>query len=147
MKFLSNHLKYIADDIKIKLIGCVLLFTIEKINDLLDEIAAELPVEIFRDLNGGVSLLPDTKISDKDPEGGLYTLGEYRRDQMGRYIVIYYGSLCAVHGNSSHNKMRKRLRDVLTHELTHHLESLAGERDLEIEDEIDLHDYFDRKKR
>jgi len=32
----------------------------------------------------------------------------------------------------------------LTHELTHHLESLAGERDLEIEDEIRLDRYLNR---
>jgi len=123
------------------------LYTIEEINDMLDEIAAELPEEVFRDLNGGVSLLAETKRSDKDPAGGLYTLGEYRRDQMGRYIVIYYGSLCVVHGNSTPENMRKHLRNVLTHELTHHLESMAGERDLEIEDEMDLHDYFSRKNR
>ena len=123
------------------------MFTIEEINEMLDDIAAELPEGIFRDLNGGISLLAETKKSDKDPDGGLYTLGEYRRDQMGRYIVIYYGSLCVVHGNSSYEKMRENLRNVLTHELTHHLESLAGERDLEIEDEIDLHDYLSRKKR
>jgi len=121
------------------------LYTIEEINEMLDEIASELPEGVFRELNGGVSLLAETKKSDKDPEGGLYTLGEYRRDQMGRYIVIYYGSLCAVHGRSSDKKMRKHLRDVLTHELTHHLESLAGDRSLEVEDEIDLLDYFDRK--
>ena len=123
------------------------MFTIEEINYMLDEIAEELPKEIFLDLNGGVSLLAETKTSDKDPEGGLYTLGEYRHDQMGRYIVIYYGSLIAVHGYTTHKMMRNHLRDVLTHELTHHLESLAGERDLEIEDEMDLNDYMDRKKK
>ena len=121
------------------------LFTIEEINEMLDEIAAELPEGVFRELNGGVSLLAETKRSNKDPAGGLYTLGEYRRDQMGRYIVIYYGSLNAVYGSSSYAKMRKHLRDVLTHELTHHIESLAGDRSLEIEDEMDLFDYFDRK--
>ena len=123
------------------------MFTIEEINKMLDDIAAELPDEIFRDLNGGVSLLPETKKSDKDPQGELYTLGEYRRDQMGRYIVIYYGSMCAVYGNSSPKKMRKHLRDVLTHELTHHLESLAGDRSLEKEDADNLNDYFSRKTR
>ena len=121
------------------------MFTIEEINEMLDEIAAELPEGVFRELNGGVSLLDETKRSYKDPAGGLYTLGEYRRDQMGRYIVIYYGSLIAVYGNSPHKKMRKHLRDVLTHELTHHIESLAGDRSLEIEDEKDLFDYFERK--
>ena len=121
------------------------MYTIEEINEMLDEIAAELPDGVFRELNGGVSLLDETKISDKDPAGGLYTLGEYRRDQMGRYIVIYYGSLVAVYGRSAQQKMRKRLREILTHELTHHLESLAGDRSLEIEDEMDLDDYFSKK--
>ena len=121
------------------------MITIEELNEMLDEIAAELPDEVFRDLNGGVGLLEDAKKSRADPDGKLYTLGEYRRDQMGRYIVIYYGSFCAVYGGVSHKKMRKHLRDVLTHELTHHLESMAGEYDLEIKDKKDLHDYFSRK--
>ena len=121
------------------------MYTIDEINEMLDEIASELPGGLFSELNGGVNLLDEIKKSNKDPNGGLYTLGEYHRDQMGRYIVIYYGSLMAVYGKSSQKKLRKHLRDVLTHELTHHLESLAGDRSLEIEDEIDLQDYFDRK--
>ena len=122
------------------------MYTIEEINEMLDEIAAELPEGVFRELNGGVCLLAETKRSDKDPGGGLYTLGEYRRDQMGRYIVIYYGSLIAVQGRSTQTMMRKRLKDVLTHELTHHLESLAGDRSLEYKDKMDIDDYFQRKK-
>jgi len=118
------------------------LFSIEEINEMLDEAAAELPAEVFRELNGGVSLLPGTKLSDSDPDGGLYTLGEYRRDQMGRYIVIYYGSVQAVHGGKSRGRMRDSLKKLLMHELTHHLESLAGERDLEVEDEKNLDDYL-----
>ena len=123
------------------------MFTIEEVNEMLDDIAAELPEGVFRELNGGVSLLAETKKSKKDPEGNLYTLGEYRRDQMGRYIVLYYGSLCAAYGKTTYKNMRKHLRNVLTHELTHHLESLAGESDLEIEDEMDLLDYLSRKGR
>jgi len=121
------------------------LFSIDEINEMLDEIAAELPEEVFSELNGGVSLLPDTRRSSADPNGGLYTLGEYRRDQMGRYIVIYYGSICAVHGRATREQMQKHLRDLLTHELTHHIESLAGERDLEIEDQNNLEKYLRRK--
>jgi len=123
------------------------LISIEEVNEMLDEIAAELPEEIFRDLNGGVSLLPDTRISSAAPDGGLYTLGEYRRDQMGRYIVIYYGSICAVYGSTTSARLRKHLKRILSHELTHHLESLAGERDLEVEDEIELDKYLRNKKR
>lgn len=116
-------------------------------NEILDEIASELPEEIFKDLNGGVGLLDETKKSTKDPNGNLFTLGEYHRDQMGRYIVLYYGSLCAVYGNSSRERYRKHLKDVLTHELTHHWESLAGERDLEIKDEIDMDKYLSKRRR
>jgi len=123
------------------------MFSIEEINCMLDEIASEIPEGVFRELNGGVSLLPETKKSRRDADGGIFTLGEYRRDQMGRYIVIFYGSLMEVYGSSSHKKMRKHLRDVLTHELTHHLESLAGDRSLEIKDEMKMEDYFSRKKR
>ena len=118
------------------------MFSIDEVHEILDEVAAELPEEIFHDLNGGVSLLPETKRSVSDPDGGLYTLGEYRRDQMGRYIVIYYGSVRAVHGRDSREELRVNLKKLLTHELTHHLESLAGERDLEIEDEIKMDDYL-----
>ena len=118
------------------------MYTIEEINELLDEVAAELPDEIFKELNGGVSILPEKKISESDPAGGLLTLGEYRRDQMGRYIVLYYGSICAVHGHEPREEIKISLRKLLAHELTHHIESLAGERDLEIEDEIDLAEYL-----
>ena len=111
---------------------------------MLDDIATELPEEIFRELNGGVSLLPDIKKSSADPDGGLYTLGEYRRDQMGRYIVIYYGSIRAVHNSDTPEQMRANLKRILTHELTHHIESLAGERDLEIQDEMDIDEYLNR---
>jgi len=118
------------------------LITIDEMNIILDEIAAELPDEIFKDLNGGISLLDETKKSAKASDGKLYTLGEYHRDQMGRYIVIYYGSLCAVYGNISRERYRKHLKDVLTHELTHHWESLGGERGLEIKDEIKMDRYL-----
>ena len=117
------------------------MFSIDEINEMLDEAAAELPDEVFKDLNGGVSILNETKRSSVDPDGNLYTLGEYRRDQMGRYIVIYYGSVCTVHGNCSYDEMRTILKKLLSHELTHHLESLAGERGLEIEDEEEMERY------
>ena len=108
---------------------------------MLDEVAGDLPEEIFLELNGGVSLLERAKKSEEDSSGGLYTLGEYCHDRMGRYINIYYGSICAVYPGATASEMRGHLRDLLAHELTHHLESLAGERDLEIQDELDMEEY------
>ena len=118
------------------------MYSIDDINQLLDEIAAGFPDEVFNGLNGGVSLLTETKRSNADPDGGLYTLGEYHRDQMGRYIVLYYGSILIVHGNEPRKMMRESLRRILAHELTHHLESQAGDRDLEIEDELFMDEYL-----
>ena len=118
------------------------LFSIDDINEMLDEIAEELPDEVFNGLNGGVSLLPETKRSVAAPNSGLYTLGEYRRDQMGRYIVLYYGSIRAVHGGDTRKELRENLKNLLTHELTHHIESLAGERDLEIKDKMKIEEYL-----
>ena len=118
------------------------MFSINEVNDILDDIASGLPEELFRELNGGVCLLTEAKRNRADPEGRLYILGEYRRDQMGRYIVIYYGSICAVHGNDSREELRENLRKLLSHELTHHMESLSGERGLEIKDAIRLDEYL-----
>jgi len=122
------------------------LFSIDEITEMLDDIALELPEEIFRELNGGVSILNEIKQNHADPNGGLYVLGEYHRDQMGRYIVIYYGSICAVYGRDTPERMRANLKKILTHELTHHMESLAGERDLEIQDEIELDEYLSKRR-
>ena len=122
------------------------MFSIDDVYALLDEIAEELPEEIFSGLNGGISLLQETKWSDADPGGSLYTLGEYRHDQMGRYIVLYYGSIKAVHRGDERDVLRDNLKKLLTHELTHHIESLAGERGLEIEDARQLNEYFEGKE-
>ena len=120
------------------------MYSIDDVNFLLDEIAEELPEEVFRELNGGVSLLDEVRRNVTEPNGGLYTLGEYRHDQMGRYIVLYYGSIRIIHGRESPDVFRESLRKLLVHELTHHIESLAGDRSLELDDARRLRDYFGR---
>ena len=63
------------------------MLTYEQAGDVLDDLVDDLPQEIFKSLNGGVSFLEDTK---RDPDG-RYTLGMYFNDSMGRYIELYYG--------------------------------------------------------
>ncbi len=43
--------------------------------------------------------------------------------------------------------MKRKIRHTVLHEFRHHLESLAGEKDLEIEDAVNLYryKYGDRK--
>ncbi|MDF2653678.1 MAG: hypothetical protein K0R19_152 [Bacillota bacterium] len=118
------------------------MVTIEEMEHMLEELASELPQEFYRELNGGILLLPDKKISPEAKKNDLYTMGQYRYSpSMGRYIIIYYGSFEALYGNLSHENLKKQLREVLRHEFTHHLEDLAGERDLEKEDELQLERY------
>jgi hypothetical protein len=115
--------------------------------EMLDELAAELPERFYRELNGGILLLPETRLSPEAIDGDLYTLGEYHYSySMGRYITIYYGSFDALYGHLAPQEIKDRLRGTLRHEFTHHLESLAGEKDLEIEDERQLARYRYRAK-
>lgn len=120
--------------------------SIEEVQIILDEIAEELPPGIYKDLNGGIILLPQVKLHKKSVDVDLYVMGEYRHERIsGRYIVIYYGSVEKLYGNLSRGRLKNKLRSVVKHEFVHHLESMAGERNLEIEDERKLAKYLKKK--
>ena len=120
--------------------------TIDEMETMLEEAAASLPPEIFRELTGGIVLLPDVKYNEKGTDKDLFILGEYHRGgTMGRYISIYYGSLMRVFGHLGREAVRDQLLLTLKHEFVHHLESMAGERDLEKKDAEFLEDYFRNK--
>ena len=38
------------------------MYEFEEVGQMLDEIADSMPYELYRDLNGGISLLPETKV-------------------------------------------------------------------------------------
>ena len=118
--------------------------TFETAQEALSEFADALPEKIFEGLNGGIVLLPDVKMHPESINTDeLYILGQYRYEPygLGRYITIYYGSLLHVWEGCTENEKLERLKEVLYHELTHHLENMAGDKSLEIQDEIDLDEY------
>lgn len=118
------------------------MITIDEMNDILDELAEELPEEFFYELNGGIVLLSDT-VRDPRGKGGLYTLGCYfSGGEMGRYIAIYYGSFGRVFPGASKEELKAELRKTLRHEFRHHVESLSGENGLEVEDALFLQNYL-----
>ena len=124
------------------------MITIDEVQEILDEIAEEFPSEIYRDLNGGIILLPQAKLHKKSIDDDLYVMGEYRNERIsGRYIVVYFGSVERLYGNTSRNSLKNKLRKIIKHEFVHHFESLAGERGLEIEDEHQLQDYLRGKQK
>lgn len=118
-----------------------MILSFDQVGDLLDEMAEEFPEEFYQDLNGGISLLPETV---EDPAGeDLYIMGEYCNDMMGRYINLYYGSFAALAQQEdwTEEDWEDELYTTLSHEFTHHVEGLAGERGLEIKDELELEQY------
>lgn len=136
------------------------MITFDEAGLMLDDIAEEIPEDFYRELNGGIILLPEAKMHPESVGGindnkrfkrisDLYILGEYHNDRkgmggLGRYIVIYYGSFIKVYSHISREDQRAELRRILIHEFTHHLESLAGERGLEIKDARKLDEYRQR---
>lgn len=122
------------------------MLTYEQAQQALTEIADSVPREIYRELNGGILLLTDTKPHPKSINNNLYILGEYHHDPqgLGRYIIIYFGSFRIVHGNKPKEEQIKRLREILYHELIHHLEGLAGDKTLQRRDHDELDEYMRR---
>lgn len=122
------------------------MITLEEMEEMLDEIASGFPQELYQELNGGIILLPDVKLNSISRKNDLYIMGEYHAGgNMGRYIAIYFGSFFQVYGHLGKEEIKNRLIHTLKHEFTHHLESLAGERDLEIKDAQYLANYLHRK--
>ena len=124
------------------------MLTITEVREELDLIIEKIPEEILRGLNGGIILLPDIKLHPKSAKRDYYILGEYHFDPngFGRYIVIYYGSFRLTHGFLSETEQIKKLEEILYHELTHHIEHLAGDVSLEIKDAEDFAKYLRRYK-
>ena len=114
----------------------------EEFRSMLEDAIDAQPDYCFRNLNGGILLEEETKVSPAARNNDLFILGQYFRDRvMGRHVVLYYGSFCRVYGGLPPEQMAERIRHVLRHELTHHVESLAGDRSLEEEDALFLARY------
>ena len=120
-----------------------MILTIDQCYDILDRLAEEYPEEIFSELNGGILLLEEAL---PDPEVGedVYIMGEYCWDEMGRYIYLYYGSFVELLSDEEESVWEEELRITLRHELTHHVEGMAGERSLEYKDSEQLQSFRDQ---
>lgn len=124
------------------------MISISEVQEMLDEAAEQIPKELYRDLNGGIILLPEAKMHHSSVANDLYILGEYHHSRaLGRYIAIYYGSFKQVSRHLSKPQLKKKLVHTLKHEFTHHIESLAGDRDLIKEDERSITRYLNRHRR
>ena len=121
------------------------MFTFEEVGAMLDEIADGMPYELYRDLNGGLSLLPQSKIHPMARNNDLYILGEYIRNSLGNAIVFYYGSIMRVYGGLSRDDLYNQLVKILHHEVRHHNEYLAGVDDLGDWDKEQIRKYLENQ--
>ena len=119
------------------------MYTIDETEMMLNEIAEEIPQELYNELNGGIVLKEEAKLHPQNKARDLFILGEYHSDgRLGNFIAIYYGSFVQTFGNESLAEYKDQLRRVLKHEFLHHLEGLAGVQDLEIEDAVEIQNYL-----
>ena len=118
------------------------MVTIDRFEEMAREIADGLPEEFYRELNGGLIIKEERKLHAASVDDNLCILGEYHKDAyLGRFIVLYYGSYMKIYGHLAESDLKKRLRKTILHEFRHHLESLAGEKDLEVEDAVEIAAY------
>jgi hypothetical protein len=118
------------------------MVTFEECAQMLDEIADSMPFELYRDLNAGISVVPQQKIHPQAVNGDLFILGEYIRNSLGNSIVFYYGSISRAFGHLSHDELYKELVKIFHHELRHHNEYLAGCDDLGDYDREQIEEYL-----
>lgn len=120
------------------------MYEFEEIAQMLDEIADSMPYELYRELNGGISLLPQLKVHPQALHNDLFILGAYVRNSLGNAIVFYYGSIVRVYGNLDRDALYRELTRILHHEVRHHNEYLAGTDELGLWDDDQILDYLRR---
>ena len=120
-----------------------MILSFDEVGEILDEMAETFPEVFYRDLNGGISLLPEAVEDPEFPPGEIYIMGEYCNDQMGLYINLYYGSFAALAEKEEWTRedWEDELYTTLAHEFTHHIEGLALENGLDRKDEQELAEF------
>ena len=126
-----------------------MVLSFDQAGELLDEMYEEFPEVLFRELNGGVCLLPDTRTDPDLPGEPTYIMGEYCTEPLlGCFINLYYGSFAALAAeeNWSEEDWEEELAITLSHELTHHVEGLAGLRDLDLRDAMEMEEWREQEQ-
>ena len=120
------------------------------------EVAAqvdEIPDQFLRGLQG-VHAHPEAYLEEGYED--VWRMGEYLdpgpedflggSEGLGRHIALYYGSFAAIAEADPDFDWEDEIWETLTHELRHHVESLAGDSSL-IEEDMQQKAEFDRRER
>lgn len=123
--------------------------TFDDFERLVAEMVEEIPEEFMRGLQG-VHVLPDVRREDGFDED-VFRMGEYMDpgpedflgagDGIGRHVAVYYGSFREIASQDPAFDWEEEAWETLTHELKHHVESLAGEDFLVQEDVLQAREF------
>ncbi len=127
--------------------------TFDAFQDAVESMVKDIPEEFLQGLQG-VHVLEQAR-PESDYQD-VYRLGEYLdpgspdflggQAGLGRHIALYYGSFAALAEGDPEFDWEGELWDTLTHELRHHVESLAGEDSL-VQDDLERQKEFERRRR
>ena len=124
--------------------------TYEVFKEIVQEMFEDIPDEFLKGLQG-VHVLEHVKREVRYE--GVVRLGEYMDpgpesflggNGLGRHIALYYGSFKEVARGQPNFDWEAQIWETLTHELRHHVESLAGDVSL-IEEDVQRAKHFKRR--
>ena len=124
--------------------------TYEAFKETVEAMVEEIPEEFMEGLQG-VHVLEHVKRETKYED--VVRLGEYLDpgpesflggNGLGRHIALYYGSFKDIAAGEPNFDWEEEIWETLTHELRHHVESLAGDVSL-IEEDVQRAKSFKRR--
>ena len=127
--------------------------TFEAFRATAEAMVEDIPDEFLKGLQG-VHVFEEARPEEAYED--VFRLGEYLdpgsedflggQPGLGRHIALYYGSFVAVAYGDPDFDWEGELWETITHELRHHVESLAGE-DALTQDDIERQRAFPRRPR
>lgn len=96
----------------------------------------EIPAILLKDLNLGIQVSPNNQLDDD--EKNYYIMGQYIRNELGNQVILYYGSFKYFFKNKSIDKWKREIMATIKHELIHHVEAMAGQEDLALQEDIEM---------
>src|SRR5690554_2823303 len=115
---------------------------------MVEEMVAEIPPQFMEGLQG-VHVLE--QVVQEEGYEDVVRLGEYldpgpadflgAGEGLGRHVALYYGSFAVIAEDDLTFDWEEEAWETLTHELRHHVESLAGE-DFLVQDDVERAKHF-----
>ena len=92
------------------------MITFDECGAMLDEIADSMPYELYRDLNGGISLLPQLKVHPKALNNDLFILGGGTYNFLG--MQLCFTTVQSTQNYTAHLIMRHTEKNLLKYFIT-----------------------------